>query len=50
MFTIQLLNDLIQKDLNVHHEYGNLIMAINHLHRDWLVRLLEQRVFLKITS
>jgi len=27
----------IQKDLNVHHKYENLIMAIKHLYRDWLL-------------
>jgi ribonuclease HI len=32
--------DLIQKDLNVHHKYGNLIMAIKQLlRRDWVVSL-----------
>jgi ribonuclease HI len=32
--------DLIQKDLNVHHKYGNLVMAIKHLlRRDWVVSL-----------
>nr|ABN09044.1 Ribonuclease H [Medicago truncatula] len=32
--------DLVQKDLNVHHKYGNLIMAIKKLlRRDWVVSL-----------
>jgi len=32
--------DLIQKDLNVHHKYGKLVMAIKHLlRRDWVVSL-----------
>ncbi|XP_024626760.1 uncharacterized protein [Medicago truncatula] len=32
--------DLVQKDLNVHHKYENLIMAIKQLlRRDWMVSL-----------
>ncbi|XP_024636578.1 uncharacterized protein [Medicago truncatula] len=32
--------DLVQKDLNVHHKYGNFIMAIKQLlRRDWVVSL-----------
>jgi len=26
--------DLIKKDLNVHHKYGNLFMVIKHFRRD----------------
>jgi hypothetical protein len=30
--------NFIQKDFNVHHKYGNLILAITHL-RDWMINL-----------